>query len=60
MIKSKCQHIADFSGNFSQMKNFGEKNHGKVFAENYGEINLWEPVEQFILEHYKAYTGTYF
>lgn len=39
------------------MKNFGEKNHGKVFEENDGVITLWEPVQEFILELYKRFKG---
>ncbi len=55
MIKNKCHTISDFKGNFSQMKNFGEKNHGKVFEEKFGAVSLWEPVKQFILEQYNIY-----
>ena len=55
MIKNECQNISDFKGNFNQMKNFGEKNHGKVFEDNFGNISLWEPVKKFVLNQYKAY-----
>jgi hypothetical protein len=34
------------------MKNFGEKNHGKVFEERDGYVTLWEPVKDFILNLY--------
>lgn len=34
------------------MKNFGEKNHGKVFEERDGYVTLWEPVKDFILKLY--------
>ncbi len=52
MLRNKCHIISDFDGNYNQMKNFGEKNHGKVFEERDGIITLWEPVEKFILELY--------
>ena len=53
MLRSKCSVLSDFEGNYNQMKNFGEKNHGKVFEEMDGIITLWEPVKGFILELYK-------
>lgn len=49
-LKSKCSSVNDFDGNYNQMKNFGEKNHGKVFDERDGYITLWEPVKEFILK----------
>ena len=52
MLRSKCHTLSDFDGNYNQMKNFGEKNHGKVFDERDGVISLWEPVKGFILELY--------
>ena len=50
MLRNKCHVMNDFDGNYNQMKNFGEKNHGKVFEESNGIITLWEPVKEFILE----------
>lgn len=55
MIQNKCPQIAKFEDNFNQMKNFGKQNHGKVFEEKHGIVTLWEPVKEFILEHYKNY-----
>lgn len=38
-----------FKSNYDQMKNFGDKNHGKVFEEDEnGQIRLWSPVASFI------------
>ena len=39
-----------FDGNYIQMKNFGLKNHGKVFEEDKytGYVYLWEPVATFL------------
>ena len=53
MLRDSCSSINDFDGNYHQMKNFGEKNHGKVFEEINGNIILWEPVKEYILNLYK-------
>ena len=38
-----------FESNYNQMKNFGIKNHAKVFTESKeGIISLWEPVATFV------------
>ena len=55
MLRNKCELVNDFEGNYNQMKNFGEKNHGKVFEENNGVVSLWEPVQDFIMELYNEY-----
>jgi hypothetical protein len=52
LLKGQCSSVRDFYGNYNQMKNFGEKNHGKVFEEKDGVIMLWEPVKDFILKLY--------
>ena len=44
-----------FKGNFDQMKNFGRKNHGKIFEQTGDNIKLWEKVEHIILEKAKEY-----
>jgi hypothetical protein len=51
-LKNKCTSVKDFEGNYNQMKNFGEKNHGKVFEERDGHVTLWEPVKDYILKLY--------
>ena len=45
--------IKKFKGNFDQMKNFGEKNHGKIFEQNGQNIYLWKEVEDIIWNYYK-------
>ena len=47
--------IKKFKGNFDQMKNFGEKNHGKIFEQIGNNIKLWEEVENIIWERAKEY-----
>jgi hypothetical protein len=44
-----------FTSNFNQMKIISERNHAKVFDEAYGEVNLWEPVADFIVDLYKQH-----
>lgn len=51
-LRSECKLLNDFDGNYNQMKNFGEKNHGKVFEEIDGNVKLWGPVKDYILKLY--------
>ena len=44
-------------GNYNSMKDFGEKNHGKVFHEVDGYISLWEPIADFVIKEYKGSTN---
>lgn len=44
-----------FISNYNQMKMISEKNHAKVFAEENGEISLWKPVTQFIIDEYQKW-----
>jgi len=57
ILREHCGEISDFEGNYNQMKNFGEKNHAKVFQEINNTIELWDPVEGFILKSYEIYTN---
>lgn len=52
-LKAHCSAVKDFNGNYNQMKNFGEKNHGKIFEEKDGSVFLWKPVEDLIYKLYK-------
>ena len=42
-----------FFTNYTQMKIIAEKNHAKVFTEEEGVVQLWEPVAKFIVDTYK-------
>ncbi len=44
-----------FMSHFNQMKIISERNHAKVFYEAYGEVKLWEPVADFIIDLYKQH-----
>ena len=41
-----------FISHFNQMKIISKRNHAKVFEESYGEVKLWEPVAEFIINLY--------
>ena len=55
VLQEHCGEINDFEGNYNQMKNFGEKNHAKVFQEINNTIELWKPVEGLILELFETH-----
>jgi len=52
----RCQHLKTFKNNFDQMRNFGIKNHGKVFEKNNSIVTIWEPVRKIIETEYEKYT----
>lgn len=52
-LREACRSIPRFESNYNQMKNFGEKNHAKVFEETNESVLLWEPVKAFIVEEYE-------
>lgn len=54
-LEKTCKNIEKFRGNYHGMKNFGEKNHGKVFNEVGDKIFLWEPVRDFVEKEYEKY-----
>jgi hypothetical protein len=39
-----------FLSHYNLLKTISEKNHGKVFSEKKGQVELWEPVKDIILE----------
>ena len=48
-------HAGPFYSNYVQMKNFGLKNHAKVFEEDsLGNVRLWTPVADFIVGLYES------
>jgi hypothetical protein len=43
-----------FMENYNQMKNFGEKNHGKIFEErDDGKVYFWNEVKDYIWNYYE-------
>tara|TARA_R110002050_G_scaffold264951_3_gene405926 strand:- start:284 stop:1489 length:1206 start_codon:yes stop_codon:yes gene_type:complete len=54
-LAEKCKHLRTFKTNFDQMKNFGEKNHGKIFEVSHTNITIWKPLKKEIYLHYNNY-----
>lgn len=51
--KENPELASKFKTNYYNMKRITPNNHAKVFDENNGEIKLWEPVKDFIIDLYK-------
>jgi hypothetical protein len=45
-------NVDTFYTNYTQMKNFGSHNHGKIFEEKDGKIIFWKEVENIIWNYY--------
>ena len=60
-LLEKHSDISDgkFITNYHQMKIIAERNHGKVFEENHGEVRLWEPVSNYIIKAYEVYQNQF-
>ena len=39
----------EFISHYNQMKSFADKAHGKIFEEENGQIRLWKPISEFII-----------
>jgi hypothetical protein len=52
-LEHNLQSIKTFKENYNSMKNFGVRNHARVFEEINSKIYLWEPVKDFILKEFK-------
>ncbi len=55
LLENSCKNIKTFKSNFDQMKNFGEKNHGKVFEKVGSTVTLWEPIRGLVENEFKLY-----
>lgn len=51
-LENACKDVSNFITNYHNMRNMLPNNHGKVFEESYGDITLWEPVADIVLESY--------
>lgn len=51
-LEEACKDVSNFTTNYHNMRNMLPNNHGKVFEESYGDITLWEPVADIVLESY--------
>jgi len=54
-LREKTKLKDKFKGNFDQMKNFGAKNHGKIFEQTGNNIYFWNEVKELILAKYRRY-----
>lgn len=54
-LEAACRSIKTFQSNYTQMKIIAERNHAKVFEEAGNQINLWEPVREFVKKEYSKY-----
>jgi hypothetical protein len=59
-LAGACADVPKFSGNFAQMNNIAEKNHGKVFSIVNGFVTIWEPVREFIIQQYIEFKKSYY
>jgi hypothetical protein len=59
-LAGACSEVPKFSGNFAQMNNIADKNHGKVFSLSGGNVTLWEPVREFIIQQYIDFKKSYY
>ncbi|MEA3492717.1 MAG: hypothetical protein U9R27_12575 [Campylobacterota bacterium] len=49
---SDIKDSSKFYSHYNQMKIISEKNHAKVFTEENGNVQLWKPVSEFIINEY--------
>jgi hypothetical protein len=59
-LSAACSEMNKFTGNYAQMINIADKNHGKVFSGTSDNITLWEPVKDFIIQQYIEYKKSYY
>ena len=46
---SNFESSKEFYSHYNQMKIIAQKAHGKVFQEENGQVKLWKPIEDFII-----------
>lgn len=42
-----------FLSNYNILKTISQKNHGKIFTENEGQISLWKPIETIVISYFE-------
>lgn len=55
-LRQEVNEDSNFDSNFSQMKIIADRNHGKLFNIENGEIQIWEPVKSHV-EVFKTHIG---
>ena len=56
-LKKHMDYHGSFESNFVQMKNFSEKNHGKVFEQIGHKVKIWPPIEKYVHEFEQEVKG---
>jgi len=60
MLAGECKDVPNFMGNYAQMINIADKNHGKVFGGTSEKLTLWDPVKDFIIQEYILAKKSYY
>jgi hypothetical protein len=47
-LKQEVNEDSNFDSNFTQMKIIADRNHGKLFSIENGEVTIWKPVSQYV------------
>jgi len=55
ILSKNCSGIDTFKTNFAQMKNYGQKNNGKVFEQTGSLITLWNPIKKYVISEYSRH-----
>lgn len=55
LLRKETDIGGKFKSNFDQMKNFGEKNHGKIFEQKGTNVYLWDEIKTFLLSEYEKH-----
>ena len=50
-MQKQLPNISTFESNFNQMKIIAERNHGKIFEETNGYIEIWEHVRLLVSKY---------
>ncbi|WP_220461204.1 hypothetical protein [Colwellia sp. MB3u-4] len=55
-LKQEVSEESSFDSNFTQMRIIADRNHGKVFSIDNGEVTIWEPIKQYV-DTFKTNSG---
>lgn len=52
-VHSNIKDPRKFLSNYNLLKTISEKNHAKVFQEKDGQITLWNPISEIVVNYFK-------
>lgn len=55
-LRQEINEGSNFDSNFTQMRIIADRNHGKLFSIENGEIHIWEPIKSHV-EEFKTHIG---